>query len=48
MAVYRPKYRDPKNVDDFRFKHRLDHPAAMINWLLEAAVKGKLPPMAGD
>jgi hypothetical protein len=31
MSVYRPKYRDPKKLYDFRFKHRFDHRAAAIN-----------------
>jgi hypothetical protein len=47
MSVYRPKYRDPKKIDDFRFNHRFDRRAAVINWLLEAALKPKLPPTAG-
>ena len=44
MAVYRPKYRDPKNLVDFRFKHRFASRTEGIRWLIEAALKAKLAP----
>ena len=33
-----------KRIDDFRFKHRFQTRAAVIRWLLDAALRVKLTP----